>query len=99
MDEFGRPTTRIMEEQQHTNGPDAINDTTVGSTHDETRLPVRHPPSSSPAPFSHYAPTSEKVQVPMVTVGGAMTQDMERQGRQEAEEEKSAGCCSSCVIM
>ncbi|RDB19070.1 hypothetical protein Hypma_014324 [Hypsizygus marmoreus] len=87
MDEFGRPTTRIAEEPPQDQAP-------TTNAHDETRLPVRHPPPPSPAPFSDYAPSGEKVvSIPMLAVG-----EQGRQGQGEEEYEPSGGCCK-CVIM
>jgi hypothetical protein len=92
MDEFGHPTDQVAEEQdQYELHSNAF--LTTPTPHDETSLPVRtHPPPSSPAPFSHYVATDEKV-VSLVPNGKPPVD----YGRQ-ADDDKGAGCCK-CVIM
>ncbi|TFK39078.1 hypothetical protein BDQ12DRAFT_90231 [Crucibulum laeve] len=90
MDEFGRPTERIDEEESTDKLRSELLPT---SAHDETRLPVRHPPPS-PVPFSQYAPAKDTMYVHTLGEGDLRT-DIE-QGRRE--EEKEAGCCK-CIIM
>jgi hypothetical protein len=83
MDEFGRPADQAAQEQDQREAHQP-------TTHDETPLPVRnYPPPLSPAPFSHYAATDEKI-VSLVPNGRPPM----NQGRLDDD----AGCCK-CVIM
>lgn len=93
MDEFGRPSTRITEEPGQTD-VDPSSSRFAPTAHDETPLPVRYPPPSSPAPFSDYAPTNDTIVVR--PVGGKGGADVE-QGRVD-DDDAGGGCCK-CVIM
>lgn len=97
MDEFGISTDQIVEEPELPDSPIRKPRPTQLTAHDETQLPVRHPhPPPSPEPFSHYAPTSEKIQVLAIGTQSRPPLDIE-QGQIE-EDEKGAGCCK-CVVM
>ncbi|KAF9468662.1 hypothetical protein BDZ94DRAFT_1245945 [Collybia nuda] len=93
MDEFGRPSTRITEESGQKD-VDLNPSHPTPTAHDETPLPVRHPPPPSPAPFSDYAPTNDTIVVPPVS--GKQRADVE-QGKTD-DDDDGGGCCK-CVIM
>lgn len=93
MDEFGRPSTRITEEPGQMDA-DPNSSRFTPTTHDETPLPVRHPPPSSRAQPSDYAPTNDTILVR--PVGGKQGADVE-QGRID-DDDGGGGCCK-CVIM
>ena len=85
MDEFGR-----HEDLPQSMDQDEKLVTGMSPMQEDGRLPFRGPPSQSPAPFSHYTPTSAKM-----VVNGAGAQQSQPH---PVEEDKGAGCCQ-CVIM
>lgn len=103
MDEFGLPkvpngddtvnTTRqddILEEIEPTQflqeQPKSSEMMEVSAAHDNIRVPIKPPPS--PAPFSHYAPTTPSAHVP----GPRDEEPVVEQS------DGGAGCCK-CVVM
>jgi serine/arginine repetitive matrix protein 1 len=92
MDEFGRPTDQVAEEQDQLE-PHSNAFQTTPNPHDEVSLPVHNrPPPSSPAPFSHYPATEEKI-VSLVPNGNPPVDH-----RKPDDDDNGAGCCK-CVIM
>ncbi|KIM42964.1 hypothetical protein M413DRAFT_443784 [Hebeloma cylindrosporum] len=87
MDEFGRP-----EDLQPSTEQDEKLVNGVSPMQEDGRLPFRNQPSPSPAPFSHYAPTSVKVVVN--GAGGGQQSQL----NQKEDDDKGAGCCQ-CVVM
>lgn len=92
MDDFGQPIDEHITEEDE--GRDRVTHEDPPSSHDRTTLPViQHPPS--PAPFSHYAPTTPQRLPPSTAKPTSF--DIE-QGR-DPDDRAEAGCCSKCVIM
>jgi hypothetical protein len=85
MDEFGRPAEERQgseEEKRFANTPSTLRK--------EEKASVRIPRSTSPVPFSQYAPTKIKVVHPV--------ESAQPQPPLPDEDQNGAGCCK-CVIM
>jgi hypothetical protein len=85
MDEFGR--TEEGNDDRYSKGR------STQMKHDETRLPVQHPPSSSPGPLSYYSPPDGK---PKVQENKVVKPPLDLERGKDADED--GGCCQ-CVVM
>ena len=90
MDEFGLPKEEEPPSEPPSKEETAIRPVVTALSPDEG-IPIHLPPSPSPVPFAHYAPTSVKT---MEANSIVSLQEIQR----IQEEEKQAGCCR-CVVM
>jgi len=86
MDEFGRHEALEQSTEQDEKMVNGMSPMQV-----DGRLPYRNPPSPSPAPFSHYTPTSASA-----VINGTGAQQSQPQPLEA--DDKGAGCCK-CIIM